>query len=130
MLRVFPMLAFAVAAYNYYAFLDPAFLNVHPFKMVLPSGVPLALTGGEIMVCGALGLLFIEMVKAASVGRGGALDHMLSVLLFAGCVVELVAVPRVGTPAFVLITLMTLIDVAAGVSISLATARRDISLGS
>ncbi|MGE4505958.1 MAG: hypothetical protein AB7D51_11470 [Desulfovibrionaceae bacterium] len=129
MLRVFPLLALAVAAYNYYAFLDPTFLNVHPFKMVLPSGMPLAFTGAQLLVAGGLGLLFLEMLKASGGGCSGAADHALSVLLFGACVVELVVEPRLGTPEFTLLALMALIDVAAGVAISLATARRDVTIG-
>ncbi len=128
MLRIFPTLALAALAFNYFIFFDPTFLSVHFFKLVLPSGMPLALTGGELLVAGSLLLLFVEMVKSAGCSKVTAIDHALSLLVFAVCLVEFVTVPRAGNVSFLLITLMTLVDVAAGFAISLSAARRDMSL--
>lgn len=126
-MRIFPTLIIAALAYNYFAFLEPATLNVHPFKMVLPSGIPLALTSAEIIVALGLLLLCVELIKSASSAATTAVDHALSMLVFAGCLVELIILPRMGTAAFLFITIMTLIDVVAGFAISLSSARRDMS---
>lgn len=127
-MRIFPTLIIAALAYNYFAFMDPAFLNLHPFKLVLPSGMPLALTGADIIVAVGLFLLCIELIKSASSAKSTAVDHALSLLVFTGCLVEFIVVPIVGTPAFLLITIMTLIDVVAGFAVSLSSARRDMTL--
>lgn len=128
MLRIFPLLALAALAYNYFAFLSPAFLHIHFFKLTLPSGMALALTGSELLVIGALVLLFFEVVKSARCTDTTIADHTLSLLVFAGCLVEFIIVPQLGSSSFLLITLMALIDVAAGFAISLNAARRDLAL--
>jgi hypothetical protein len=48
--------------------------------------------------------------------------------LFVLCLVLFLLVPAFGTMTFFLITLLTLIDVISGYSISIITARRDLTL--
>jgi hypothetical protein len=54
-------------------------------------------------------------------------NHGLSLLVFLVCVIEFLLVRGCGTPEFLFITLMTLIDVVAGYTISIGTARRDLA---
>jgi len=45
------------------------------------------------------------------------MDHVLSFLLFIGMVAELVFVPQAATPTLLLLTVLSFVDVLAGISI-------------
>lgn len=128
MARIFPMLILSALAYNYFAFLDPALLMADAVLLPLPSGATLALSFSDLVVLGSLLLLCVEIMKAASSSAATAVDHALSLLVFAACLVEFVVVDRVATPAFLFIIAMTMVDVVAGFAISLSAARRDMTL--
>ena len=55
-------------------------------------------------------------------------DHVLSLAVFAIALLELIPVPGGGTVTFLLITLMTLIDVIAVFSVTIQTARREFGV--
>ena len=80
-----------------------------------------------IVIAGLVGLV-LEMVKAARPTRAAVLDHILSVATFVVALVAFLLVDYAGTATFFLLTLMTLIDVIAGVVISLFSARRDFAI--
>ncbi len=128
MIRIFPSMIIIVLAYNYCVFFDPDFFVLDMFKIPLPSEALVGFTGADILILGALLLLCVEIMKAASSSPSTAIDHALSLLVFATCLVELVVLPQFGQPAFIFITTMTIIDVVAGFAISLSTARRDMRL--
>jgi hypothetical protein len=128
-MNVIPTLIIAVGLYNALAFLMPGSLIAPLLTLPLLSGQALAVNAGELIVCLAVLLLFVEIVKATRTGGATAIDHALSLLLFVGCLIEFLAVPQTGTAMFMIITLMTLLDVIAGFTISLSTARRDLMVG-
>lgn len=128
-MNVIPTLIIAVGLYNALAFLMPGSLIAPLLTLPLLSGQALAVNAGELIVCLAVLLLFVEIVKATRTGGATAIDHALSLLLFVGCLIEFLAVPQTGTAVFMIITLMTLLDVIAGFTISLSTARRDLMVG-
>jgi hypothetical protein len=49
-------------------------------------------------------------------------------VLFVVALLEFLLVPACGTSVFLIITALTLIDVIAGFTVSLSTARRDIAI--
>ncbi|WP_022663122.1 hypothetical protein [Paucidesulfovibrio longus] len=128
-MNVIPTLIIAVGLYNALAFLMPDSLTSPLLTLPLLSGQALAVNAGELIICLAVLLLFVEIVKATRTGGATAIDHALSLLLFVGCLIEFLAVPQTGTAVFMIITLMTLLDVIAGFTISLSTARRDLMVG-
>ena len=128
-MNVIPTLIIAVGLYNALAFLMPGSLIAPLLTLPLLSGQALAVNAGELILCLAVLLLFVEIVKATRTGGATAIDHALSLLLFVGCLIEFLAVPQTGTAVFMIITLMTLLDVIAGFTISLSTARRDLMVG-
>ena len=96
--------------------------------MVLPSQADLFLTFGDIFVILGLVALFFEIIKAARLGPGTIVDHMLSTAVFIIGLIVFLLVPAFGTSAFLLLVIMTLIDVVAGYTVSIFAARRDFSV--
>jgi hypothetical protein len=50
-------------------------------------------------------------------------------LVFIACLIEFILVPRAATSPFFFIMIAALIDVIAGYTIGIRTARRDLSIG-
>jgi hypothetical protein len=128
MLKAFPLLAIVVILYNVFAFVAGPGLADPVAAVELPSGAVWTFTVGELMICGGLVLLFFEIFKATVVSGASSLDHALSMALFVVCLLEFLLVKACGTSVFMIIALLTFIDVIAAFSISVATARRDISV--
>ena len=126
LLRAFPFLALVVIAYNILFVLGAGSVGGIAGQVTLPSGAVWSITTGDVLVVAALALLFVEMVSASS-RTGSVINHALSLLVFLVCLVEFLLVPGCGTPEFLFITLITMIDVIAGYSISIRTARRDFA---
>ena len=95
----------------------------------LPSGTRFALTVSELVLAIATIVLFFEIMNATSARSSSILNHGLSMLVFIACLIAFLMVPGFGTGTFLIITLMTLVDVIAGYSISILTARRDMTFG-
>ena len=124
----FPTLAVVIAAYLLMAAGGGMLLDGDAFSMTLASGAEMTLRGGDFFVLAGLGALFLEMLKAARPGRASVLDHILSTATFVVALVCFLLVDYAGTATFFLLTVMTLIDVIAGFSISLFAARRDFAI--
>lgn len=123
-----PLIAVVMVIYTALA-VDPNFSAGSAFMdMVLPSDAELFLTFGDIFVILGLVALFFEIIKAARLGPGTIVDHMLSTAVFIIALIVFLLVPAFGTPAFLLLVIMTLIDVVAGYTVSIFSARRDLSV--
>lgn len=91
----------------------------------LPSGEWTISTGDILLMVGLIAL-FIEMIKSAGSGTSTLLNHGLSVATFLVCLLLFLLVGVFGTSVFFLLTLMTLIDVVGGFTITAIAARRDL----
>ena len=125
----FPLLAIILIAYNVFAFTSAVTLEADMFVHDMMSGATLALTAGDFFIIAGLLLLFLEMLKAASFGNATIVDHMLSTAVFIAGLIEFLLVAKVGTSVFLILVFMCLIDVVAGYTISIRTARRDLNIG-
>ena len=128
-LAAFPFLALALIVYNVFAFSGGLNLEADMFVYDMMSGATFALTGGDVLIIFSLALLFLEVIKAASVGTATILDHILSTGVFIIALIEFLLVRQAGTAVFLIITIMCLIDVVAGYSVSIRSARRDVNFG-
>jgi hypothetical protein len=126
----FPVLAIVIAAYLLVAPGGGMLLDGDAYTVALASGAEMTLRAGDFIIIAGLIALFLEMLKAARPGRASVVDHILSTATFVVALVCFLLVEAAGTPTFFLLTLMTLIDVLAGFSISLFAARRDFSVDS
>ena len=120
MFNVVPLLSIVVVAYFGVAFSAPAAL-VHPALWML--------TTGDLLVAVGLFVLYLEILKSVRTSIASVIDHGLSLALFALCLVLFITVPAAGTGTFFLIMVMTLLDVIAGFTVTLAASRRSVDIG-
>jgi hypothetical protein len=136
MLRAFPMILLAVAAYNALVFggmaagHDAVSLLGQAVTVRIFSGDAWKISRGDVFVALALTLLFIETVKATRTSNREIINHALSLLTFIGAVVEFIVLKGFGTSTFFLIAAMCLFDVVAGYTISIIAAKRDFNMPS
>ena len=134
MLRAFPKMLIAIAAYNALIFAGGAM--GHAADALLAQNVPVTVVSGDVwkisigdgLVTLALILLFVEIIKATRTSRREILNHALSTLILMGAVAEFLVVKGFGTSTFFLIALMCLFDVVAGYTVSIVTAKRDLAV--
>lgn len=81
---------------------------------------------GDLLTLMALLLLFIELLKSTSTGTAAIFNHALSMLVFIICLVEFLLHPAFATSTFFTILVMSLLDVLAGVVVTIISARRDV----
>ena len=122
----FPLLLVPFAIYNIVAFLMPGVSWTGTLATVhMKSGADWAMSGGDVLITLAILLLFVEMMKAARIGRRGFVDHGLSLLLFSAMVVEFVLVGQAASATFFLLLVMSFFDLLGGFTLTLRSARRE-----
>ena len=128
-LLAIPITALVLLAYNALVLLggDPvAILTAHAIGASLASGAAFTLTTGEILLLGGVFGLFIEIVKATRGSAASAVDHALSALVFAAYLVEFLLVKSAGTGVFLVLTVVSFLDLIAGFTVTIGAARRDL----
>jgi hypothetical protein len=123
----FPLLALVVITYNVLVLLFPNTLPLPLFYLPLPSGVSWPFLVNDLLLTAGLLLLYLEIFQATRPSTGSILNHGLSMLVFVVCLVEFMVLPALANSTFFLILLMTLIDVIAGFTVSISSARRDVN---
>lgn len=146
---IFPLILVPVLIYNIIAFGGSALKNAQSVRLQMgdtalqipmassetmknSTGVPSVehvqwlMTWGDVLVLLALVLLFIELLKSTSTGTSAIFNHALSMLVFIACLVEFLLHPAFATSTFFLIMIMSLLDVLAGVIVTIVSARRDV----
>lgn len=88
-----------------------------------------SVTSGDMLILISLVLLFVELLKSTSTGTSAIFNHALSMLVFIICLVEFLLHPAFATTPFFLIMIMSLLDVLAGVVVTIVSARRDVEFG-
>ena len=101
-------------------------LNGGLFTIGLPSGISWSVTTGDLILFLALVFLFIELVQSSGSGTSTLTNHGLSIGVLLICLLLFLLVPVFSSSVFFLITLMALIDVAGGFTITAMAARRDL----
>jgi hypothetical protein len=125
-MAAFPFLLIPLALVNFLIFFTEGGMGVQIFSATLPSGANLALTAGDLAVLIGLIALYFEIYKSTRYSRASSLDHALSLCLFVIALLEFLLAKKAGNGAFLIITVMCLVDVIAGFTVSLSVARRDV----
>lgn len=111
----------------------PDKLNDVLFYIKLPSGAFWKPTWGDLVVIVGLITLYIEIFKSTRTSSISIVDHTLSTIVFVAFLVSWMVFPwtigEKSNSTFLLLTVMTFIDVIAGFTITIAAARRDFSMG-
>jgi hypothetical protein len=123
----FPFLVVVILVYNLIVFLSATALNDTVFSVPMISRAVMSVTVGDLIILLGLVVLFIEVLKSARSATSTILDHMMSTAVFIVALVEFLIVREAGTAVFLIITTICLIDVVAGYTVSIRTARRDIA---
>ena len=129
MILTFPFLLLSVIAYNVIVFVAGTPFETTVFQVPMISGAVWTFTVSDFLVAATLFLLFIEILKATRTGGNSLIDHALSTIVFIVCLIEFLVVPEAATSLFFFITIITLIDVVAGFSVTIRAARRDFAVG-
>ncbi len=130
MVRSLPLLIVLWLIYNglMLAGEAPTALSSVLLRITLPSNAAWSITLGDLLVFTGVLLLYVEIFKATSSGTASIIDHSLSMLVFLLFLVEFLIAPQAGNSVFFILTLMALIDVIAGFSVTIVAARRDVDL--
>jgi hypothetical protein len=134
MFAALPLLALPVILYNvlvltmggFHSIDTAARLSAPLFTIRAASHVAWVVSLGDLMLTGALVVLFVELLKSTSSHQAAIINHSLSMVLFIGCLVEFLVLPAFATSIFFLLMLMVLLDVLAGFIVTIVASRREI----
>ncbi|MCU0757042.1 MAG: hypothetical protein MUE46_18345 [Xanthomonadales bacterium] len=124
----FPFLLIPFLLVHGLMFFTPGGLEAVWLSTVLPSGSTWTLTAGDAAVLLGLACLYVEIAKSTRTRMTAVLDHVASLALFVVALLEFLLLPAAGNTAFLLITVMCLVDVIAGFTVGMAVARRDVGI--
>ncbi len=129
MLINFPLFLISFAIYNMIAFLTPGVSwSDHLFSVPMQSGATWTITFGDGLIGLSLVFLFFEVLKATKTSARSLIDHLLSTLVFIGALVEFLLVREAANSIFAILLMISLIDVLGGWSVSVRSARRDLTV--
>ena len=137
MFGFFPLFALVIIAYNAVVFGgglifdagDGDVFDQVVFSPGLMSGDTWQISLGDIFLIASLFVLFIEIVKATRTDHMSILNHGFSMIVFVVALVQFIVMDGFGNSTFFLIMTMSLLDVIAGYTVTISTARRDLGVG-
>lgn len=101
-------------------------LSQEVFQLGLVSDTIWIVTVSDLLLVAGLVVLYLEILQATLTSMMSVINHTLSTLVFIVFIVEFIAVDTASNSTFFLLSLMSLIDVLAGFTITIAASRRDI----
>jgi len=134
-LIAFPLLLIPFAFFNIVVFLlnmplsDEEKSAVFEIPLASEPTMPLVfdhsltVTVGDFIVAVGILLLYVELLKAVRPGGKGAIDHVLSFILFIAMACELVFVPRAASPTLFLLVVLGFVDFITGLSVHMVQPR-------
>jgi steroid 5-alpha reductase family enzyme len=125
-MSAFPLLLIPFLLINVLMFFVDGGLTKQIFTATLPSGSAITITAGDLSVIVGLVFLYFEILKSTATGAASIVDHALSLALFVIALLEFLLTKAAGNTPFLLLMMMTLIDVIAGFTVSISVARRDV----
>ena len=128
--RIVPTLLVPYILYHIFQVATDSGVAHEMMTFTLSSGKKWALTLGDFTIFLGLIFLYIEIFKSTRTSNDNPIvDHMLSLALFIVCMLEFMMAEVAGTSTFFMLTMMTLVDVIGGFTISFTGARRDFGGG-
>ena len=129
-----PLFAYLLLLYNAVVFsngmIDDFSLETEIQAITMMSGPVFTINVGELLLMIGVIALYVEIFKAT---RGSTLviyDHLFSMLTFVGFLVEFLLVAKAATALFFTLMLMACLDVVAGFTVTISSARRDVDIHS
>ena len=96
---------------------------------MIAGDVVWVMTKGDALLLLSIAVLFMEILKSTSTGTATIMNHAFSMILFIICLMLFLLHPNFATSVFFIITVMALLDVLAGVVVTIVSARRDFGVG-
>jgi hypothetical protein len=109
-------------------FLTGLTMGTGVFTVPLVSGTVWTVTIGDILLVFGLLMLFLELINATRTGSATIINHALSMLVLLVALVQFIVLPQFGTSVFFLIVLLNILDVIAGFTVTITSARRDFTV--
>lgn len=135
-LNIIPLLVFPLALYNFVVLTGIAtagnvdfWLHDPIFAVSMFSGDKWDVSFADVFMGLSLVLLFVEIVKATRTDAMSIINHGLSMLLSVVCVIQFITVQGFSNSVFFMLTLMTILDVVAGFTVTIVAAKRDFGAG-
>lgn len=123
-----PTLFILFIVYNLIVFVgDASWLTSHLLDIPMMSGAQLQISGNDVLVLVGLALLYIEIFKSTRTSTASMMEQAMSMLLFIFFLIEFLMIKAAGTSTFLILTALQLVDVMAGFTVTVSTARRDIN---
>ena len=104
-------------------------LDAALFNMPMISGIKWQFRLGDFIMLIGLVTLSIEIVKSTSTKSTAIANHATSIGIMVVSLILFLAVGNFSTSVFFFITMMCVLDVLAGVMVSIVAARRDFGVG-
>lgn len=127
-LIAFPLLLIPFVLYNMIVFLLDMRFSEELFAIPLMSGATKVVTIGDFLIAIAALLLYLEVLKSARLNARSVMDHVLSLLLFLAMVAEFIMVPLAATSTFLVVLLLSLVDVLVGFSVGMRSPEPEIAV--
>lgn len=130
-LNIIPLLVFPLALYNVVVLTGLAgpqpdlWMIQTIFSVNMFSGDAWGVSFADVFMGLSLLLLFVEIVKATRTDAMSIVNHGLSMLLCVICVIQFIALQGFSNSVFFLLTMMSVLDVVAGFTITIVAAKRD-----
>lgn len=132
-LQNIPLFLFLLIAYNILEFSSTGTENGNIlyktlFEFRLISGAQVTIDVSGLLIIIGLHAIYFEILKSVRSSVSTIINHTLSLIVFICFLVEFLTVPQAGTPAFLILTTMSLLVVVAGFTVSISSARRDFMM--
>ena len=131
-LKYFPLFAIVLITYNIVAFIgtshQQSVLTSSLFTINLFSGASFGLTVESFLIIVGLHVLYFNILKSTRSTVDSMISQALAVTVFMVFIIQFIVVERAGTPHFLILTLMSMLDVIGGFTIAVSSARRDVAI--
>jgi len=104
-------------------------MNIIIADFGLPSGSRTIITVSDLLIIAGIFFLYIETFKATRTSVLSIVDHSLSLLVFVVFLIEYLVVDAVGNSTFLILAITSLMDVIVGFTVTISTAKRDLTFG-
>lgn len=121
-MKSIPLLIIPFAIYNFFVFAGIDFIDKKFFDLTSTY----AMSGGGLIMLGAVVLLCIDIIKTALFARGSVAEQLLSIALLIACSIQVVIWPAVRTEWYVLMLALQATDVVASLVVSLQANGKDV----
>ncbi|MBN8587788.1 MAG: hypothetical protein J0L94_05640 [Rhodothermia bacterium] len=128
-LRSIPLFTWLLIVLNVVVFASDQALETVIINVPLISGAQFVLDLGHLLLMIGVVVLYFEIIKATRTTTASVVDHGLSTLVFVVFLIEFITVKACGNATFLAIAVMSLVDVVAGFTVTISSAKRDLSLG-